>query len=155
MTNQNIFGVISDRYYQLTNSEKKIADIVISLEEKTQFMSISELSEICGVADATISRFCRSLGYNNYSSFKLAISNSNYYKTHHEYAKNYPSEPDSFQRLCQSVYEDNIGAIQQTLNLVNSEAISTVANVLLNSQKIYCMGQGGSGITAQEVAHLF
>ena len=39
-------------------------------------MSISELAEACTVAEATISRFCRRLGYKGYNAFKLAIANA-------------------------------------------------------------------------------
>ena len=39
-------------------------------------MSISELAEECGVAEATISRFCKRLGYKGYNAFKLAVANS-------------------------------------------------------------------------------
>ena len=58
----NVFEKINSEYYQLTSAEKKVADYVVIHQQKTQFMSISELSEECGVAEATISRFCRRLG---------------------------------------------------------------------------------------------
>ena len=72
----NVFAKINNEYYQLTTSEKKVADYVVMHQQKTQFMSISELAEECGVAEATISRFCRRLDYKGYNAFKLAIANS-------------------------------------------------------------------------------
>ena len=59
MTAHNIFETISSQYFQLTNSEKKVADYVLRHRIDVQYMSISELAEECTVADATISRFCR------------------------------------------------------------------------------------------------
>ena len=58
MPSSSVFERISGDYYQLTSSERKVADYVVSHPQKTQFMSISELSEEAGVAEATISRFC-------------------------------------------------------------------------------------------------
>ena len=76
MTAHNIFETISSQYFQLTNSEKKVADYVLRHRIDVQYMSISELAEECTVADATISRFCRRLGYKGYNAFKLAVANS-------------------------------------------------------------------------------
>ena len=72
----NVFEQINSEYYQLTSAEKKVADYVVIHQQKTQFMSISELAEESGVAEATISRFCRRLDYKGYSAFKLAVANS-------------------------------------------------------------------------------
>ena len=76
MKNTTVQGRISAAYYKLTASEKKVADFLIKHLHQAQFMSISELAEGCGVAEATISRFCRRLGYGSYSTFKLAIAKS-------------------------------------------------------------------------------
>ena len=74
MTTQDIFETISSQYFQLTNSEKKVADYVLSHRIDAQYMSISELAEECEVADATISRFCRRLGVGGYNAFKLELA---------------------------------------------------------------------------------
>ena len=72
---QNVIERISAEYYQLTASERKVADYVTDHQRDTQIMSISELAEACGVAEATISRFCRKLDYKGYNAFKLALAN--------------------------------------------------------------------------------
>ena len=55
----NVFERISAEYYNLTTAEKKAADYVLSHQRKTQDMSITELAAASGVAEATVSRFCR------------------------------------------------------------------------------------------------
>ena len=57
----NVFERISAEYYNLTPAEKKAADYVLSHQRKTQDMSITELAAASGVAEATVSRFCRRL----------------------------------------------------------------------------------------------
>ena len=42
MTAHNIFETISSQYFQLTNSEKKVADYVLRHRIDVQYMSISE-----------------------------------------------------------------------------------------------------------------
>ena len=65
----NVFEKINSEYYQLTSAEKKVADYAVIHQQKTQFMSISELAEEAGVAEATISRFCKRLGYKGSVSY--------------------------------------------------------------------------------------
>ena len=55
----NIIERIHASYYQLPAAEKKVADYVLAQHDQIQFMSITQLADECGVADATISRFCR------------------------------------------------------------------------------------------------
>lgn len=151
----NVFSKITNEYYQLTGAEKKISDFVISHQRETQYMSISELAEACGVAEATISRFCKRLNYKGYNTFKLAIANST--------ANQGPRSPlagevgagDSVLDMCQKVYDADVDAIRQTLALVRPEQITEAAELLMRSNKVLCMGQGGSMILAQEAAHLF
>ena len=73
MAFSNVFAQLDNEYYQLTSAEKRVADYIVAHQSQTQYMSISELAEKCNVAEATISRFCRRMGYKGYSAFKLAV----------------------------------------------------------------------------------
>ena len=42
---QNVFETISSQYFDLTHSEKKVADYVLGHRIDAQYMSISELAE--------------------------------------------------------------------------------------------------------------
>src|SRR5699024_4292197 len=56
MPEDNVFQRITQEYYQLTASEKKLANYVVANGQRTQSMSISELAGECAVAEATITR---------------------------------------------------------------------------------------------------
>ena len=59
------FGLFLDiqlLYNQLTKTEKKIADYVTKNANQVLFMSITELADACKVADASVYRFCRTIG---------------------------------------------------------------------------------------------
>ncbi len=151
----NVFTKLSSDYYQLTGAEKKVADYVTLHQHSTQFMSISELAEEAGVAEATVSRFCRRLGYKGYNAFKLAVANST---AGQKYANPLAGEvlpEDSIGDMCQKIYTADQGALQQTLELIRPEAVQAAAELLLGAAKVLCMGQGGSMLLAQEAAHLF
>lgn len=151
----DVFTKINREYYQLTGAEKKIADYMLLQRQECQYMSISEMAEVAGVAEATVSRFCRRLGYKGYSAFKLAVAGSAsaqrpmnplYGEIHAE---------DSMGDMCQKIYAADVDAITQTLALINPAAIAAAADLLLAADRVLCMGLGGSMVIAQEAAHLF
>ena len=156
MPQVNVFARLDNEYYQLTGAEKKVADYVVSHEKQTQYMSISELAEEAGVAEATISRFSRRLNYKGYSTFKLAVANSTA-------SRGSGSNPlsgevlaeDSVPDMCQKLFNADLDALEQTRDLIRPETIIAAGNLLVSAQKVLCMGQGGSMIMAKEAAHLF
>ena len=151
MAGSDIFSRIIEEYYKFTASEKKVSDYISGQRKKVQYMSISELAEACDVAEATISRFCRRLGYKGYNAFKLAIANASEKEKTVYHIDNNSSLEDIAKNRCAV----NINAIEQTLAIINPDSVKKAAAVLLESQKVLCMGQGGSAIIAEEAAHLF
>ena len=152
----NVFELISSEYYALTASEKKTADFVLASQADTQFMSISELADACGVAEATISRFCRRLGFKGYNAFKLAVANSTVQpKNWNNPLSGEVRSEDSMEEVCRKLLATNQDAMTQTLEMIRPEAIRQAADLLEQSDKVLCMGQGGSMLIASEAAHLF
>ena len=152
---RNILERISSEYYQLTTAERKVADYVVAHQRDTQFMSISELAEACGVAEATVSRFCRRLNYKGYNAFKLALANPAGLYAGEMILSGEISREDSVPDLCQKLYSTEVEALSQTLSMVRPESILAAADILSRAKRVLCMGQGGSMIMAEEAAHLF
>lgn len=152
----NVFDTVRQEYYSLTAAEKKVADFVMSHHAQTQYFSIAELAEASGVAEATVTRFCRRLRFKGYSAFKLAVANA-------AALQRLPADAppagaltgDGQEELCQKLYAADTAAIADTLKLLRPELIRRAVDVLAGARKVLCMGQGGSMIMAQEAAHLF
>ncbi len=150
----NVFETISQQYYELTASEKKTADYLMAHQEESQYMSIAELAEESGVAEATVSRFCRRLGYKGYNAFKLAIANSTARMQQGAPAVA-DTEGDSLEEVARRLYAMDSAAIAQTLELLDYGAVREAADLLESAERVCCMGQGGSMLIASEAAHLF
>ena len=155
MPETDAFEKISNAYYHLTSAEKKVADYVIIHQRDTQYMSISELAEACGVAEATVSRFARRLGYKGFNAFKLAVANTTAGRSSSNPLSGEISPEDSVADMCQKLYAANVNAMGQTLGLIRPEALRAAGDLLSAAGKVLCMGQGGSMVIAQEAAHLF
>lgn len=153
---ESVFTKINDEYYQLTASEKKTADYVMAHQREAQFMSISELADASGVAEATVSRFSRRLGYKGFNAFKLALANSAArIRTDANPLSGEVLDDDSLTDVCRKLYAADVSAMTQTLELIKPDDIKAAADLLEDAGKVLCMGQGGSMIIASEAAHLF
>lgn len=155
MSEDNIFRTLTQEYYQFTSAEKRVADFVVSNAALAQAMSISELAQACGVAEATISRFCRRLRYNGYAAFKLAIATSTTTRGLSNPLTGEVTAEDSIPTLAGKLAATSIEAINETQSLIKPGVIQMAADALLKADKVLCMGQGGSMLLAQEAAHLF
>lgn len=154
MPEDNAINRITDAYYRLTTLEKKLANFVVANGPRVQRMSISEIAEECGMAEATVSRFCRKLNYPNFSAFKLALASASGRSTPSPLNGEIRPE-DSVAEMCRKLAGADIEAITETRELIRPEDIRAAADAILAADKVICMGQGGSMLMAQETAHLF
>lgn len=153
---ENVFELISSNYYELTASEKKIADYIIADPEHVQQIGISDLADACGTAMATISRFSRKLGYDGFNAMRIAIAHAVSSKSGSaELLTGKITMEDSFEDECRKIHGADLAVISQTFDLVDKDIYFQAIDFLLNAKKVICMGQGGSVIIAMEAAHLF
>lgn len=61
---------IQSKMKVLTGSEKKVAEYVLKNYMRVLDFTVTELAEKAGVSDATVVRFCRSVGYKGYQDMK-------------------------------------------------------------------------------------
>lgn len=155
MEQQNVFIKIGTEYYTFTASEKKLADFILSAQDRVARMSISELSQACGVADATVSRFCRRLGFRGFPEFKLAVSNASIHRLKDNPLSGEITREDSLLEISQKLLTANSMAMTQTLEVLELEKVTAAAAILRQAKSVLCMGQGGSMLIASEAAHLF
>lgn len=152
---ESVFEKISRDYYELTAAEKRTADYVMANQERCQELSIAELAELSGVAEATVSRFCRRLGYKGFNAFKLAIANASAAGADSGVLSGPVAEGDSVEEMCQKLYSADQDAMFQTLELIEPEKIRKAADLLWAAGRVVCMGQGGSMLLAEVAGNLF
>ena len=154
MSEQNIdiFERIHASYYQLTASERKVADFVLAHPGQVQFMSITQLADDCGTAEATVSRFCRSLKLKGFNAFKLELARHS--STAPAPRKSAPAT-DTLMSRCLEVGRLATDAVYQTIELVDPKAVEKAVKFIEDAPHVVCIGSGGSMIMASEFAHLF
>ena len=149
--NLDILERIHASYYQLTATERRVADYVLNQHAQVQFMSITQLADECGTAEATISRFCRSLKLKGFNAFKIELARH----SAGSFEKPREQSPDTLMGRCAEISRININAVNQTIELMEPDKILQAVEMLESAGRVLCLGAGGSMIMAQEFAHLF
>lgn len=150
----NILERIHAAYFQLTAAEQRIADFVLAQYEQVQFMSITQLADECGTADATVSRFCRSLKLKGFNAFKIELAKYTAANTAGTLRERAVSTDTSEGRHLEAARLSH-AAIDQTLALLRQEDLLRVVELFERAGHVYSMGAGGSMLLANECAHLF
>lgn len=151
VTGPNLLLDIQLVYNQFTKTEKKIADFVSQNAQQVLFMSITDLADACGVADASVHRFCRTMGVKGYQEFKmkLSLSMASDESTVKETVSN-PLKVDSLQYTLDNILENHINALKETYMMLNQEDIEKTVQMMEQAKHIYFFGIGDSLLTAKE-----
>ena len=148
----NILELITEQYHSLTRSSRKLADYILANPHDSQYMSISSLAESSGVSEASITRFCRSLGLSGYNSLKLALAKAAYVTDigdPSDTPENITSE-DTLGSIFHKLYDANILSLNETMELLDEEEISKAVDLISAANRVFCLGHGGSMVMAME-----
>lgn len=136
---------------RFTKSEKKIAEYVLSNYEKVMTYNISELADNAKVSDASVVRFCKTVGYKGYQDFKVKVAMDVIPKERHfnpGLDKN-----DDVETICKKIFSSEISAMNQTLSILNMRDVEKVADLMREAKKIVFFGTGGSLLVGKDSQH--
>ena len=148
MVEQTFWEMLRAKRDSLTKSGAIVADYLMQHAEDAQYLSISSLANECGVAEATIFRFCRSLGFQGYNEMKIALAKATATATPTS-AKLEPGADT--QLLITHAYNTAVEALNGTRNMLDAEAIDRAATLLQRARQVYFFGQGGSQVLAGDI----
>lgn len=153
---QSVILRIGSDYYSLTPAEKRLADYILANQERVVRQSISELAQQSGVAEATISRFSRHMGYKSFPLLKLAVANAMAQaRLGDTPLSGQVEQSDDLKTMSRKLYRADVEAMLQTMEVLDLSVVAQVAGLFHEARQIMCMGQGGSMLIAREAAHLF
>ena len=70
----NFWELLQQRQDSLTKSGRMVANYLMQHADEAQYLSISSLARECRVAEATVFRFCRALGFEGYHEMRIALA---------------------------------------------------------------------------------
>ncbi|MDC3412199.1 MurR/RpiR family transcriptional regulator [Aquibacillus sp. 3ASR75-11] len=150
---KNVLNRIRSSYRSFSDKEKLIADYILENPKKIVHQTINQIADDLMIADATVFRFCKRLGFKGYQALKIALASEivNPIQDIHETI----NESDSELEITKKVFQSNLKAIEYTRDLQNNESISKALTAIEKAKSINFYGNGGSGIVALDAQHKF
>lgn len=134
--------IIHERYDQLSAAERRVADYVLEHAAEVAPAPIAETALNAGVSEATVVRFCRSLGYRGYLEFKfgLAYNLNDPVRTVHDEIR----QEDSISEIAHKTIVSGITALQHTLDTLDMRALAEVVKAIDGARQTLLIGVGTS-----------
>lgn len=125
----------------LTPSERKVAEYIISYPHSILDMSVAQLSAESGGSQAAIIRLCKSMGVKGYPELKLKVAGDlNQNEERYEYREIRPG--DSMEQIIQTVSANNIQSIRDTVTILDPKTVDLAVEALSQASRIFSTASG-------------
>lgn len=151
-------------YPQMNPAVRRVADVVLSNDDRLKKMTIGKLAAESCVSNATVTRYIHLLGYRNYKEFSASvrkyldeqpegvrrIRKSSEILINSEFRKN--SSPEA---ICRFVIQSEIEMLKDTLALMNYSHMSEVVKLILQARQVLFLGEGRSYLAGMNACTRF
>lgn len=143
-------NTIQASYPTLTKKEGRIADYLLNHTDEAKSKTISEIAEICEVAESTVFLFSKKIGLSGFKELTVLLSNSS--------KKNVFEgiyEEDGIQAITKKVVDSAISSITKSATLIDFEQLPEAVSLLTSSKRTVLFSLGGSSPVALDAFHKF
>jgi DNA-binding MurR/RpiR family transcriptional regulator len=145
----DIFSTLQEDRSRLSPSGSRIADIVVNDFEFAVNASITELAERAQVSPPTVTRFCRRLGCESFSDFKVQLARTAHIGVRYLTPESQSSDPADVAQDIITKAQNALFLLHRALDLT---AIGYAVEQIARAEMIYAFGSGGnSSMIAGEI----
>lgn len=138
---------------RLSPAEKKVAELVLRQPRAVLNEPIASIAAKAAVSQPTVIRFCRSLGSEGLSDFKLRLASSLTGSVALAHVK--VTQEDSLLEVGAKVLGNTAAAILQQREAINRDALGRAVQMLVEAQRIEIFGVGHFGFVAEDAQYKF
>ena len=150
---QSVIAQIRRGLDELSRAEKKVAEHILAHPRQILNDPIADIARAAEVSQPTVIRFCRSLGCEGLSDFKLRLASSltgTVPVTH-----TVVTPEDSMSELGGKVLGNTAAAILQVRNYLNRDSIARAVEILHGAERVSVHAAGYMGVVAQDAQFKF
>lgn len=151
----SIINKLDDINFNFTKSEKQIINYIKMNIKDISYKSISDIAKQIGVGESTISRFTKNIGFLGFSDFKIALAKEVIGIDNKNIIDSSIYNSEHAKETGKKLLHNNIYILEKTSQIINYDDIHKCSNIIINSNKIYFIGVGYSGIIAQDINYKF
>jgi len=140
------FGlIISEKYPDLTKSEKRIANFLRKNQEESAFLAAGEIAKRLNLSEATLVRFARTLGFPSYPAMRTVLQeNFRRRVTHSSRVRGRLDDlreaGDIFDRLAVT----EIDYLSQAIDSIDRKAMAKAVDLFKEHKRVFVFGLGPS-----------
>ena len=152
----NIFIKLRELRDSMTPIERTILEYILQNRDEIPQLSIKELAKRSRTSDASVLRFCKTLGYRGYRDFIVAVSAalaSSVEKEQSAYTDIRPG--DDLSTIIDNISFTNCTSIQDTMSVIDRGAIGRAVEQLKTANYIVFYGVGASGLVCMDAQQKF
>jgi len=131
----------------------RIARFVLRSPKRARSMTIRNLADACDTSAATVTRFCRALGYGGYKEFQFDLVAA-LVETNPPHLEDFTARA-SPRVIFEQVFACNRQSLLETAKILDSRTLARVGRLLLAGTRVFFLGLGGSGMLARDAAQRF
>lgn len=144
----SLLSRIEKELSKLSDAERKIGEYIIKNPELIPNMTTKELSKKSGVSEASVVRFCKSIGIRSFKTFKLELVKNITLSQTNITDFSILQKKDSPYDLFHKVTYVNKAAIDSTLSSLDKNELDKAVELIKRAKKIIFYGVGGSATAA-------
>ncbi|MGO4496042.1 MurR/RpiR family transcriptional regulator [Paenibacillus sp. 2RAB27] len=154
--NDNILIKIRDMKDSLTPVEKLVAEYILDNVDEIPHLSIKSLAQSTKTSDASVLRFCKTMGYKGYRNFIVSISASLGSMDEEQKDQYTDIQPgDDLSTIISNISRNNSKSIEDTLSVIDRNEIARAVKVLVACNRIVFFGIGASGLVGMDAEQKF
>ena len=131
--------------FRVSKGDRKIINCIRARLTDIPRMTIREIAQACGTAEATCTRFVRKMGFASLADFAEEGAELGRYLDRGNIRNN-----ESARETARKLLSANMIALEKTQDIIRNETIDACADLLIGAQRIAFIGLGYSGIIAQD-----
>lgn len=153
ISSKAFYSRIQEKLESLSKMGRKTAECMAENQDKLIYSSITELAELAGTSEATVTRVCTKLGYSGFQALKVSVARelvSQQEKIHEDLKADSPPEV-----VIDKIFSSAIHTLTMTRKALDGKAVASSIDALCRARRIVVIGNGNSGAIALDAQHKF
>jgi len=142
---------IRDHLPEFTGALHRVAEHVLGDPAAAARATIVELAERSGTSPATVTRFCRALGFAGYADLRLAIAGEAGWAVDGIDAGREIGPGDPLGTVLQQIMADDTGAMRDTACRLDLRTVAAAADAITAARRVDIYGASSSALVAGEL----
>lgn len=135
----------------LSMAERIVLDYLIENKTLLKDFSVEKIAEAAYTSPASVVRMCKKLGYNGFKDFKIDFILANSKVEIPETSEYTDVILIKDQNNGKKAIENNIRALEETINLYDEKTYIKAASLIMNARKILIFGKGSSFLVCKDL----